>query len=273
MVEDRNPLIPIMEDKYKARGYVEKIGGCKLPKLLHWSRDSGRLLPKGKLPERCVIKTNHWSGDTLFIMDNASEGLCGIKRVSKDQASKENGYKVIRNWVDQNGKKYSKWRMKARLALTLRKSFPIPLEWGAHSIKPRGVMIEELLVDEKGELPADWKFHCFHGKVGIVQLDTGRMGDHSQAIYSRDGVKIDQSNPTKPDLGEPASIFDAVSEDNYWRMVETAEKLSSEIDYVRVDLFLTGDEIYFGEFTNYHQSAHPQSDEWEELAGRLWRQE
>ncbi|MFQ3317844.1 MAG: hypothetical protein ACI8T6_001285, partial [Candidatus Poseidoniaceae archaeon] len=26
----------------------------------------------------------------------------------------------------------------------------------------------------------------------------------------------------------------------------------------------------FGEYTNYHNSCHPQSDEWEALGGKLW---
>jgi hypothetical protein len=52
--------------------------------------------------------------------------------------------------------------------------------------------------------------------------------------------------------------------------VRIAERLAEDIDYTRVDMFLADGKWYFGEFTNYHNSCHPQSIEWEELAGGLW---
>jgi hypothetical protein len=38
-------------------------------------------------------------------------------------------------------------------------------------------------------------------------------------------------------------------------------------------MFYSEGKWYFGEFTNYHNSCHPQSIEWEELAGGLWLQD
>ena len=68
-LHDRNPLLIKMEDKYRAREIVEEKKSGNLPKLYHWS-DKTHKLPWENLPSRCVIKTNHWSGDALFIMDN-----------------------------------------------------------------------------------------------------------------------------------------------------------------------------------------------------------
>jgi hypothetical protein len=96
------------------------------------------------------------------------------------------------------------------------------------------------------------------------------MTQHSQAIYDRDGIKIIQTNPRFADLGEPDNIEDVLSRETLNRLIQTAESLSKEIDYTRVDLFLCGDKIYFGEYTNYHNSATPLSDEWETLGGKLW---
>ena len=55
-------------------------------------------------------------------------------------------------------------------------------------------------------------------------------------------------------------------------MIEVAEQLSHEMDYVRVDLFLIGGVVYYGEFTNYPRSGQPQGLVWESLAGKLWRE-
>ena len=69
-VEDRNPLLPLMEDKYRSRELVASKEVCHLTELYHWSENVD--IDWDNLPERCVIKTNHWSGDVLFIMDNLS---------------------------------------------------------------------------------------------------------------------------------------------------------------------------------------------------------
>ncbi len=270
MVNDRNPALPIMENKYSARELVERLGGCALPEIHHWSTDSKVKIDWDNLPSRCVIKTNHWSGEALFIMDNGDKPLNGVNRKFKLFSQRDNGYLVIRHGKDQHGKPWPRWRIQRALAKCLKKDYIFPIEWGAFTIKPRGVMVEQLLVDETDSLPVDWKFHCFGGKVGIVQLDTGRMTQHSQAIYDCQGIKIKQSNPRFQDLGEPENLEDLLSPETLNRLIQTAESLSKEIDYTRVDLFLCGDKIYFGEYTNYHNSATPLSDEWETLGGKLW---
>ena len=267
-LHDRNPLLPKMEDKYAARSVVESKAVCRLPKLLHWSAES-HTLPWSILPEQCVIKTNHWSGDVLFIMDNGPTPLKGVDRALRLFSRADNRYKVIRNGRDQNGKFWPKWRIERALKWCLAQDFPTQLEWGAASIQPRGVMVEELLI-ENGQLPDDWKVHVFHGKAGFVQHDIGRMTTHAQSIYTIEGQKIIQSNPRWSEQGTPDEIVSTLGEDGLRSLVEIAEKLAEDIDYSRVDLFRVKSEWVFGEYTNYHNSCHPQSDEWEALGGKLW---
>ena len=271
MVHDRNPVLLKMENKYLAREIVENLGSCELPKLYHWSSDKKVTIDWDSLPDRCVIKTNHWSGGSLFIMDNGEQPLADVVRKFKLRSLGSHEYLVIRNGWDQHGKPWPRWRIQWALARNLKKDFPIPLEWGAYNIKPRGVMIEQLLVDDDDALPCDWKFHCFEGKVGVIQQDTGRMSDHRQYFFTPDGQRINQTNPRFSDEGSPDSIFEILKKDLFKKMIEIANNLSSEIDYTRVDLFLCGDEVYFGEYTNYHQSGHPHSVEWEAIAGPLWK--
>mgnify|MGYP003334139231 CR=1 FL=1 len=80
-LHDRNPLLIKMEDKYRAREIVEEKKSGNLPELYHWS-DKTHKIPWDKLPSRCVIKTNHWSGDALFIMDNDEERRCRMKEIA-----------------------------------------------------------------------------------------------------------------------------------------------------------------------------------------------
>lgn len=266
-LEDRNPLLVSMEDKYRSRALVESKGVGHLTELYHWSEDVA--IDWDNLPDRCVIKTNHWSGDALFIMDNGEEPLTNIHRKFRLFSSGDNRYRVIRKWRDQNGKFWPKWRIERTLRWCLRQDFPSSFEWGAANIRPRGIMIEELLTDEN-RLPNDWKVHVFHGKAGFIQYDIGRMGSHSQSIYTLDGQRIHQENAFWSEQNTPDEIVSILGKDTIDELIHIVERLAEDIDYTRVDMFFSEGKWYFGEFTNYHNSCHPQSTEWEELAGGLW---
>ena len=266
-LEDRNPLLVSMEDKYQSRALVESKGVGHLTELYHWSEDVA--IDWDNLPDRCVIKTNHWSGDALFIMDNGEEPLTNIHRKFRLFSSGDNRYRVIRKWRDQNGKFWPKWRIERTLRWCLRQDFPSSFEWGAANIRPRGIMIEELLTDEN-RLPNDWKVHVFHGKAGFIQYDIGRMGSHSQSIYTLDGQRIHQENAFWSEQNTPDEIVSILGQDIIDELIHIVERLAEDIDYTRVDMFFSEGKWYFGEFTNYHNSCHPQSTEWEELAGGLW---
>ena len=52
-VEDRNPLLPLMEDKYRSRELVASKEACHLTKLYHWSEDV--VIDWDNLPERLSL--------------------------------------------------------------------------------------------------------------------------------------------------------------------------------------------------------------------------
>ena len=51
-----------------------------------------------------------------------------------------------------------------------------------------------------------------------------------------------------------------------------AKRLSMDFDYIRVDLYSIGDDVYFGEFTPFHHGggAVVRPIEWEERLGKMW---
>ena len=267
-LEDRNPLLVEMEDKYRSRSIVEKKGVGRLTSLFHWSTDSTKI-PWASVPQRCVIKTNHWSGASLFILDNGAQPLANIKRRFRPWTKGKTGYRVIRKGFDQYGIPWPRWRIERNLKKCLNSDYPIPLEWGSANIQPRGIMIEELLLNGN-QLPDDWKVHVFHGKAGFIQYDVGRLGAHYQAIYDLEGQQIMQTNPPWEQGNLPPNLDSLLKPELRRSLVSIAERLAEDIDYTRVDMFLAEGEWVFGEFTNYHNSCQPQSDEWEKLGGALW---
>tara|TARA_B100000902_G_C26733461_1_gene632513 strand:- start:19 stop:510 length:492 start_codon:yes stop_codon:yes gene_type:complete len=156
----------------------------------------------------------------------------------------------------------------------MKKDFPIKLEWAAYNINPRGIMIEELLLGNDGGTATDLKFHCFGGEVGYIQYEPGRFDDIKQNIHLPSGELIDTFGDQTKWLNDEkvSNIREHLGDQLIDECIAYAEDLSKEVDYTRIDLFMTNDGIRFGEFTNYPRSGHPQAPKWEEIGGRLWRE-
>ena len=59
---------------------------------------------------------------------------------------------------------------------------------------------------------------------------------------------------------------------NFDQMIYFAEKLSAKFDFMRVDFFLVGDYVYFGEMTHYPGAGHGVWDppEYDFELGKFW---
>ncbi len=104
------------------------------------------------------------------------------------------------------------------------------------------ILIEELLEDD-GTSPPDFKFFCTSGKVVFIQVDLDRFTNHTRNLYWPDFTRISGTllYPTGYDFEKPILWDEAI---------KIAEQLSVDLDFVRVDLYLHNDSIYFGELTN-----------------------
>lgn len=109
---------------------------------------------------------------------------------------------------------------------------------------PKRVISEESLIGQDGIPPNDYKFFVFHGIVRTIQVDIDRFSNHRRAMFDRDWNSqpcIYGYEPPKVPPGRPSSLD---------RMIEIAEVLGREFDFVRVDLYEIDDhKIYFGEMT------------------------
>jgi hypothetical protein len=114
-------------------------------------------------------------------------------------------------------------------------------EWVYDSLE-KYLIVEEML-SHVGSAPADFKFFVLNGRVGFVQVDLERFSAHRRNLYTRDFIRIDAEYeyPNTDDIPKP---------DTFERAVEIAEELSVDFDFIRVDLYLIDETIYFGELTN-----------------------
>ena len=104
-------------------------------------------------------------------------------------------------------------------------------------------MVEEYLADAVHGVPLDYKFWVFHGVVEFVQVDFARFTHHTRTLYDRQWNRQPWTIrvPPGPDLERPKTLE---------RMIEMAECLAIDPDFVRVDLYCPNDETpCFGELT------------------------
>ena len=110
-----------------------------------------------------------------------------------------------------------------------------------------------LIVEEKlsvnGSIPPDFKFFVCNGAVELVQVDLARFSDHRRNLYSRDFCQLDATlkYPSTGSLDKPLA---------YDKAIRIAEQLSEEFDFIRVDLYLVGADVYFGELTNTPENGY-----------------
>ena len=203
----------IFADKYKVRNYISsKIGQDFLAELI-WSGDHlFEFDNHNKLPRKFVIKTNNGSGTNI---------IC-FERSKFDWA---NANKKIEKWLKND---YSKMYG----------------EWNYRWIKPK-VIIEECLIDDSGDIPKDYKFFCFNGKVRFIQVDFDRFSKHTRLLFDVNFKVL------KVGLCYPLYNGKVVAPKNLIKMINIAEILSQHEEFIRVDLYDLGNRIVFGELTLY----------------------
>ena len=210
---DRNPLYTRCSDKYRMREYVaEKAGEQYLVPLLGVYDDAAKI-DFDALPESFVIKANHGSGWNLIIRDNGT----GLDRRA-----------VI--------KRCNKW---------LARSYYVNhREWQYKNVAPR-LVVEELLLDDEGNVPADIKIHCFDRGRGdvVIGIDSARFSRHRRDHYDEQWNRIDLTfafEQSDDGVARPKMLE---------QMVGLARSLAEPFRYVRVDLYALRDRIYVGELT------------------------
>jgi len=198
-------------DKYNVRSFVKsKVGAGVLNKLYYVGTDFSEV-DWGNLPEKFVVKATQSGG--------------------------ENGNILVR---DKSKEKFEDIIKKSNTNLKSKFGF-LTSEYFHLKIKPR-LIVEEFLENPEGNVPTDYKFFCFHGKCSFIQVNSGRYTQHYRSFFDTDWKAMDF------DMGSIPSCEEEKPK-NLDAMLEVAEKLSKDFDFVRIDLYDMIDSIRFGEMT------------------------
>lgn len=210
-------------DKYLVREYVRNKIGEKFLIPLIYETSSPVLKDFEKLPGSFVMKANHGSSQVKIIRDINKENLFDL-------------LSICNSWLKKN-------------------HYQITKEPQYKNIK-RKIIFEKLLLNGDGNLPLDYKFHCFEGKVEFIQVDIDRFTNHTRNFYNKEWGKMSfnwcpwkngkEVYPSGRDIPEPQSLDE---------MIKIAEILAEDFNYARIDLYNLDGAIYFGEITLHHGSG------------------
>lgn len=217
---DRTSLHTLVADKVAVRDYVaQKVGKDYLVPDLGVYDDPDEIHYE-KLPQAFVIKANHTSGDVLIVRNKLKYKKSEIVSITKP-------------WLSKNY--YSRTK-----------------EWGYKNIKPK-LIIENFLESGTDKPIEDYKIHCFNGKVNFIEVMYERFSEMGikEICYDRKWKKQDFVFSYPSFEGTPARQPAKLNE-----MIEIAEKLSMDFDYIRVDLYYVAGSIYFGELTLVPHSGY-----------------
>lgn len=239
ILKDKKDIYTNLADKYLVREYVKKkIGKEYLVKILG-VYEKAEDIDYDKLPNKFVLKCNHDAGSTIICKDKLS--------FNKKEANKKLNFFLKRNF------------------------YYMTREWHYKNIKPLIICEEyiEIFKKDRNEnlLPEDYKFHCFKGKIEIIEVQFERYGGKRKInVYDSEWNLLDFI------MGYPNADYKIKKPLNFNKTKELSEKLSSDFDYCRVDFYLVEDKIYFGEITFTPCSGLDKYEpiEWDYKLGEMW---
>lgn len=226
---------PVFTDYVDKVKVKELFGEYMIPTLGVY--DSFEEMDFDKLPDKFVIKAAHDSGGVTICKDKAAfDRLKAKQKIEK--CLKSNFFRITREYP--------------------------------YKEVPRKILVEQYVEDEAGKDLVDYKFFCFNGKAEFCQVIADRNTDETIDFYDRKWAHQEF-------IGLQPTAHHAFTAhhvpDNYDKMLDLADKLSSEIasPFVRIDLYNVKGKIYLGEITFYPASGFGRfcPDEWDVKLGKM----
>lgn len=233
---NRRPEYVMMVDKFQVKDYVASMIGREyiIPTLGVW--ESASAIDWDSLPDKFVLKCTHDSGGIVICKDRSALDIRAAAR-KLDSCLRTRFYYLTR-------------------------------EWPYKGVTPR-IIAEPYMEDSVSKELVDYKFFCFNGKAKFlfVATDRNKEGEETKFdFFDMDYRHLPVTN------GHPNAEVPPAKPERFDEMVRVAEKLSSGIPHVRIDLYQADGRVYFGEMTFFHWSGMvPFSPEsWDRVFGECF---
>ena len=203
-------LIVKCTDKFAVREFIKEKNMEHILNELYTEYNSELEIEWENLPDKFVLKCNHGCGYNI---------ICS----NKDKLDIEIESKKLRKWMNE--------------------------DFGRVSGEPHYSKINRKIICEKylGKDILDYKFFCFKGKPEFLYISRTVDGSHhgmEADFFDLDGNTMPFRRTDHKSFKEAPKMMRNMAE-----AIEICKVLSSEFEFVRVDLFEVGDKIYFSELT------------------------
>lgn len=228
----RDPRFTVFVDKVAVKEEIARLVGREhvIPTL--WTGERPEDIPFDDISPPYVIKVNHGIGHHIF----------------------------IRRRDDIDAKK-----IRAVLKKQLRHSYGRDTRQWAYADIPRRILIERML-EIGGEIPEDYKFFVYHGRVHFIQVEVNRFTRHEAVFFDRTWTEL-PGTKNVPNSGK------LISKPSHLEgMIAVAEKIGTLFDFVSVDLYCVSGTVLFGETTFYPGGVYLRMGpaEWDLMFGEPW---
>jgi hypothetical protein len=226
---DRNPLFIVVQDKYRVKEFAKECGVKSAE--VYFVTDKPETILFDSLPDNYFIKANHgckWNilcKDRELYLYSDGEDLVGRKNISNNKMTREECVQYMTSWVNTI---YSK------------------REWAYHYIAPK-IIVEEALVQYSGGELVDYRCFTFNGKVKAVYVDSATTSIYHQKIFVDSNwreLAIKNPNQTRP-------FVLPEKPENFQEIIDAAERLGKDLDFVRADFYNTTRGVILGEMSIY----------------------
>lgn len=239
---NRRPEYTLMVDKYAVKKYVADIIGEKyiIPTLGVWNKPED--IDWDALPNEFVLKTTHGGGSGGVVICKDKKTFDRNKAILTLRDSMDSDiYRSLREWPYKDVKRR-----------VFAEKYMVPKD-----------MINNPIYDL-----SDYKFFCFNGEPKYCQVIRNRHSKESIDFYDMNwrhqefvGLNPIASNGINP-VPRPLLLDE---------MICICHKLSENMKFVRIDMYVIDNRIYFGEITFYPASGiglfNP--DKWNTELGNL----
>lgn len=206
-----DPRFTLFSDKITAKTEIAKLIGEDYIIPTLWVGERPEDIPFEDLPCPYVIKFNNGYSDAFFIH---TKNDINYLKIVKHFSQKKNGHYLLTR------------------------------EWGYLNIQKK-IIVEKMLHVSSDITPNDYKFFVYDGRVHFIQMDVGRFMNHKTAFFDRRWNKLPftKINPQIEGRVPKPTHYDL--------MVELAEKIGKQFDFVRIDFYDLPSGVFFGEVTFY----------------------
>jgi hypothetical protein len=229
-----NPQFRVFSDKVAVKAEIARLIGKRYLIETLWTGDSAEDIPFDELVPPYVVKVNHKSGGIVFVRTAQDVNRKSIVESMRNQLAIQHGRRLR--------------------------------EWSYLEIPPM-VIIERMVQMPNDDLPDEYKFFVYHGRAHFIQFGCDRARGLKLNFYDREWNLL-LAKLRYPHTSRPVS-----RPENLRELIELAETIGAQFDFVRVDLYSPPQGILFSEVTFYPNAGLEAffPEEWDTKFGEPWQ--